>query len=172
MKQTESLFISIIMPVYNRQDTVEDAVQSILKQTYSNFELIIIDDCSIDHTLQVVQEIEDQRIRCLTHKQNLGAAAARNTGIKEAKAEWIAFQDSDDNWAPDKLEKQVKAAMNSQSSSLIYTSFIRHKDGIEEYIPGEDGRQKQGYIHKELLLGNFISTQTVLVHRNCLESEV
>jgi glycosyltransferase involved in cell wall biosynthesis len=165
-------FVSVIMPVYNRQDTVKQAIESILEQTYSNFELIVIDDASTDNTANVVRTLTDERIRFYSHEKNLGGSAARNTGIKQARAKWIAFQDSDDMWRKDKLEKQVARIPKQLDDKppIIYTSFYRFKNGKKEYIPNKDSRKKQGNIHKELIEGNFISTQTVMLAKECLEA--
>ncbi|MDT8860335.1 glycosyltransferase [Alkalihalobacillus sp. MEB130] len=161
--------VSVIMPVYNREATVRDAVQSILEQTYEYFELIIVDDASTDCSASIIQGIEDRRIRFYSHETNKGGSAARNTGILMAQGKWIAFQDSDDIWKRDKLEKQMNyvSEMDQVSPSIIYTSFIRHKDGKQELIPQADHRKKQGDIHKELIEENFISTQTVLLPKEC-----
>jgi len=103
-------FISVIMPVYNRAEFIGEAIQSILSQTYKNFELIIIDDASTDNTLKVISEFtdDDDRILLLKNKKNEGVAATRNRGIEIAKGEFIAFMDSDDISLPQRFEKQVK----------------------------------------------------------------
>jgi glycosyltransferase involved in cell wall biosynthesis len=169
MEQERTEFVSIIMPVYNREQTVKKAIESVLSQTYSHFELIIVDDASTDQSATIIRSIIDERIRYFSHDTNRGGSAARNTGILQAKGKWLAFQDSDDIWKEDKLEKQMQFVfgMNSDSLSIIYTSFTRHKEGIKELIPQRDDRKKHGYIHKELIEENFISTQTVLLPKEC-----
>lgn len=166
--------ISIIMPVYNREQTVKQSVESVLAQSYSHFEMIIVDDASTDQTAEVIKEIDDQRIRYIKHTENRGACAARNTGILAAEGNWIAFQDSDDIWNKKKLEKQVNAISKSTSSKqpIIFTSFIRHKEGKKEHIPENNFLPQEGSIHKELLVRNFISTQTVLLPKSYLLNEM
>jgi len=111
-------FISVIMPVYNRAEFIGEAIQSILSQTYKNFELIIIDDASTDNTLKVISEFtDDDRILLLKNKKNEGVAATRNRGIEIAKGEFIAFMDSDDISLPQRFEKQV--------NGKIFSRFLR-----------------------------------------------
>jgi len=102
--------VSIIIPTYNRaQYTLPRAIQSVLKQTYTNLELIIVDDGCDDITRQIVKDMSDKRIRYIQHETNRGVVTARNTGIENATAEYIAFLDDDDEWMPRKLELQMKA---------------------------------------------------------------
>lgn len=154
------------MPVYNRQDTILRSINSVLEQTYSNFEFIIVDDDSSDQTKDIIQSIEDHRIKYVPLQQNVGASAARNIGIDYANGRWIAFHDSDDLWEPSKLKKQVDL-INDKSPSIIFTSFIRYRNGIQEHIP-KPGMIIKENIHKELLRGNFIATPTVLLPKEVL----
>jgi glycosyltransferase involved in cell wall biosynthesis len=129
--------VSIIVPTYNRAHLIGRAIQSVLNQTYQDFELIVVDDGSADNTEEVVKEFQkkDERIIYIRQEKNKGAAAARNTGIKAAKGEYIAFQDSDDEWLPEKLEKQMKAFDNASSEvGVVYTDMQRiNEDGEIEY---------------------------------------
>ena len=102
--------VSIIMPAYNAEKYIEEAIYSVLAQTHKEWELIIIDDCSSDNTEQIVLKYvsKDTRIRYLKNPVNLGVSKSRNLGIKKSKNDWIAFLDSDDCWENDKLEKQLK----------------------------------------------------------------
>ena len=99
--------VSVIIPTYNRAHLIKRSAQSVLNQTYSNLELIIVDDGSTDNTEEVVKSIDDNRVIYIK-QPNQGACAARNNGIDHAQGEFIAFQDSDDVWHEDKLEKQIK----------------------------------------------------------------
>ena len=99
--------VSVILPTYNRARLVSRSINSVLKQTYNNFELIIIDDGSTDNTKQIINSFNDNRIVYLKHNHNKHASAARNTGIAKSKGELIAFLDDDDQWLPKKLEKQI-----------------------------------------------------------------
>ncbi|MBX4152344.1 glycosyltransferase family 2 protein [Paenibacillus lautus] len=161
------LFISVLMPVYNRQNSVKRSVKSILDQSYTKFELIIIDDASTDQTSEIIKTINDDRIIYVKLDKNVGAACARNEGIKKARSNWLAFHDSDDLWEPSKLEKQVQL-IDESIPTIIFTSFIRHKRGNHEYIPSSRMIEKEGDMHRNLLLGNFIAAPTVLLHKECL----
>ena len=100
--------ISVVIPTYNRAHLIKRAIDSVLSQTYQDFELIIVDDGSNDNTEDIVKNINDDRIRYIRHNKNKGSSAARNTGIENSKGEYIAFLDSDDVWLEKKLEKQMK----------------------------------------------------------------
>lgn len=162
--------VSVIIPTFNRAPLLTRSIKSVLDQTYQDFEIIIVDDASIDNTEEVVRSIGDPRIRYLKHKKNLGGSAARNTGIKTARGEFIAFQDSDDEWTSDKLDKQMTVLTNAPPQvGVVYTGFWRLKGKTEEYIPGSAQKIKEGNIHTELLKGNFVTTQAVLVKKECFQ---
>lgn len=115
--------VSIIMPSYNTATYIAESIQSVVTQTYKNWELIIVDDCSKDDTDRVVQEfLNDDRIRYLKNEKNCGAAVSRNRALREAKGKWIAFLDSDDLWLPEKLEKQI-AFMEEHDYHFSYTNY-------------------------------------------------
>lgn len=111
MKNHEPL-VSVIIPTYKRAALVPRAIESVRRQTYRNIEILVVDDGSPDNTTSVVQAIPDSRIRYLRHETNKGLPAARNTGIRAAIGEFIAFLDDDDEWREEKLEKQLKAIKN------------------------------------------------------------
>ena len=115
--------VSIIMPSYNTANYIAASIQSVLDQTYPNWELIIVDDCSTDDTDAVVAPfLTDARIRYLKNEQNSGAAISRNRALREAKGRWVAFLDSDDLWYPTKLEAQLKF-MQSHGYHFSYTKY-------------------------------------------------
>lgn len=114
--------VSIIMPSYNTAKFISETIESVLAQTYTNWELIIVDDCSSDDTDAVVEKYCDQRIRYLKNEKNSGAAVSRNNALREAKGRWIAFLDSDDLWMPEKLEKQI-AFMEKNGYAFSYTNY-------------------------------------------------
>lgn len=119
-----SNLVSIIMPSYNTARFISDSIESVLKQTYTEWELIIVDDCSPDNTDEVVEKyLGDRRIRYLKNEKNSGAAVSRNRALREANGKWIAFLDSDDLWTPDKLEKQI-SFMENNSYHFSYTNYI------------------------------------------------
>ena len=99
--------VSVVIPAYNRAPTIGAAIDSVLRQTFTDFELVVVDDGSTDGTLTAARAIADPRLRVIAAPQNMGAAGARNLGVAEARGTWIAFQDSDDEWLPEKLAKQM-----------------------------------------------------------------
>ena len=119
-----SELVSIIMPSYNCGKFVEDTIRSVQAQTYKNWEIIFMDDCSSDDTITKVSSMrgEDSRIRLFQNKINSGAAVSRNNALQEAKGRWIAFLDSDDLWEPTKLEKQVRF-MEENGYKFSYTCY-------------------------------------------------
>jgi glycosyltransferase involved in cell wall biosynthesis len=120
--------ISVVIPSYNRQDTISYCLDSVLAQTYRELEIIVVDDCSTDSTVSIVRNHPDPRVRCVVLEKNSGAQAARNRGIHEAKGDWIAFQDSDDEWTTDKLEKQVAVLEQADFDpwSFVYCNAYRY----------------------------------------------
>lgn len=114
--------VSIIMPSWNTGKFIAESIQSVVNQTYENWELIIVDDCSTDNTDEVVAMFNDKRIKYLKNKKNSGAALTRNKALREAKGEWIAFLDSDDLWTPEKLEHQLRF-MKKNGYTLSFTEY-------------------------------------------------
>lgn len=114
--------VSIIMPSYNTAEYIGESIQSVIEQTYTNWELIIVDDCSTDRTDEVVKGVQDERLRYLKNEHNSGAAISRNKALREARGRWIAFLDSDDLWHPEKLEKQIRF-MEENGYSFSYTNY-------------------------------------------------
>lgn len=153
--------VSIIMPSYNTAKFIGESIASIRHQTYRNWELIIVDDCSIDNTDEVVCSFNDKRIKYLKNKKNSGAAVSRNYAMREAKGAWIAFLDSDDLWLPNKLEKQLNFMNeNGYKFSCSYCSYIDENSndiGILDTCP------KHVTLFKNSLY-NWIASQTVIYH--------
>ena len=118
----EEDLVSIIMPSYNTASYIKESIQSVLNQTYTNWELIIVDDCSTDETEEVLATITDSRIKYFKNKENSGAAISRNKALREARGQWIAFLDSDDLWLPNKLEKQINF-MKNNGYKFSYTNY-------------------------------------------------
>ena len=117
-------FVSIIMPSYNCGRFVEETIRSVQAQTYQNWEIIFVDDCSTDDTIEIVKHFQKQdgRIRLFQNKRNSGAAVSRNYALREAKGKYVAFLDSDDLWEPTKLEKQIKF-MEENNYKFSYTCY-------------------------------------------------
>jgi len=114
--------VSIIMPSYNTDKFIGESIFSVLNQTYINWELLIVDDCSTDNTKNIVKQFDDKRIKFFQNEKNSGAAISRNKALREARGKWIAFLDSDDLWYPDKLEKQIKF-MEDNNYHFSYTNY-------------------------------------------------
>lgn len=114
--------VSIVMPSYNTGKYIAESIESVLVQTYQNWELLIVDDCSTDNTDEVVASFNDQRIRYFKNEKNSGAAVGRNRALRVAQGEWIAFLDSDDLWMPKKLEWQLKF-MKKNGYYFSYTEY-------------------------------------------------
>lgn len=162
--------VSIILPTFNRSYIIDRSIRSILDQTYQEFELIIVDDGSTDNTEDVVRSFEDKRINYLKYKLNRGAAHARNVGIREARGQYIAFQDSDDEWISDKLAKQIEVITEtSPDVGIVYSGYWRIIGYEKTYLPKKGNYSKGGDIQDILLKGNFITTQTVLMRKECLK---
>lgn len=162
--------VSVILPTYNRADILGDAVRSVLSQTYEDFELLIVDDASTDDTDDIVAAFDDPRIRYLKHDINRGASGARNTGIEAARGSYIAFQDSDDEWFPEKLEKQMTVFdKSSPEVGVVYTGIWRTVNGEKRYLPYPGVDPKDGDIQESIQRQNFIPVQVAVVRRECFE---
>lgn len=150
--------VSIITPCFNSSKTITQTIYSILEQTYNNWELIIIDDCSTDVSCEIVQSYvnQDPRVKLIQLKKNSGAAAARNTGIEHAKGQLIAFLDSDDYWHPEKLEEQLKY-FKKYDVDVVFSGYYRFNSSG---IIGKVGVPKKIINFKDLLKGNCIGNLT------------
>jgi len=153
MKKVE---ISVVLPTFNRANLVSRAIKSVLAQSHKHLELIIIDDGSDDHTKEVVDSFTDPRIRYMHHGKNRGGAAARNTGIKAATGDYIAFLDSDDEWFPQKLEKQLAMFRggNSKLGAVGSGRQIRQRKDRGYYFKEIIPRGEFGCIYRKLLTGH------------------
>ena len=162
--------VSVIIPTYNRAHLLPQAIDSVLNQTFKDFELIIVDNYSSDNTESVVKSYDDKRIRYFKNQNNGLIGVNRNYGIQKSRGEFIAFLDDDDLWLPEKLEKQVKLLNSNQELGLVYSDI---------YIIGSNGNLlKDTYFHRvkpfrgnvfnELLVVNFICNLTVVVRKEAL----
>lgn len=171
--------ISAVIPAYNREATVETAIRSVLWQTVPPLEVIVVDDGSTDGTADRVQVVADPRVR-LVSQPNGGISAARNRGIAEARGDWVAFQDSDDEWLPRKLELQLKALAEAPDApeavycGLLITGTPDDGGAMGEgrrriaYHPDASVSPVSGRILPTLLATNPISTQTLMAKRELL----
>ncbi|MFH1666478.1 MAG: glycosyltransferase [Elusimicrobiota bacterium] len=161
--------VSIIIPTHNRGHLITESIESVLSQTYRNFELLIVDDGSTDGTKESVSAINDPRLKYVRVEERKGPASSRNTGLRLARGKYIAFQDDDDYWRKDKLQKQVVALeKNPASFGLAYSGVWRSKNGRKKYSPAGRNVKYTGNLYKRLLRGNFITIH-VLVKRECFE---
>lgn len=164
--------VSVILPTYNRAELLVRAIQSVLAQTYEDFELIVIDDASTDNTEEVVKSLSDPRLRFIQHDVNRGGAAARNTGIKVAQASLIAFQDSDDEWMPQKLEKQVTVLKNARPEvGVVYTDLWRIQGEERTHWRFPSITPEDGIVYDRALERVFckISIVTALIRKECID---
>lgn len=165
--------VSIILPTYNRAYILGKAVESVLNQTYPYFELVIVDDGSTDNTKELLSQYKDERIIYHYTKINQGAAAARNYGIEHSNYEYIAFEDSDDCWHKDKLEKQMALLSGSDSSYGFAYHKIAYDMGEHRYaiLPSESVpfEKKKDDIYAQLLNDNLVDCPSLLVKRSCLD---
>lgn len=130
-------FISVIMAAYNRAGYIVEALDSIKRQTFQDFEIIVADDGSTDNTREILEKYEG--IRCI-YLEHVGIAGARNAAIKTARGKWLAFLDSDDLWKEEKLQKQVDYLETHPDCRIVYTKFSNFTDIPENEL---DGRQKE-----------------------------
>ena len=172
MKEVNSKrpLVSVIMPTYNHVQYIGEAIDSVLNQTYRNFELIIIDNYSKDNTEKIVASYKDDRIKYLKFRNNGIIAASRNYGIRHSRGEYIAFLDSDDLWLPKKLEKQVTLFQISNETAMVYTRFKTiEEDIISNKIFPRNGKYKSGNIFNLLYCRSFIACSSVMVKRSVLD---
>lgn len=169
--------ISVVIPAYNRENSIETAIRSTLTQTLPPSEVVVVDDGSKDQTAARVEAYGDPRVR-LVRQENGGISAARNTGIREARSTWIAFQDSDDEWLPKKLERQFEALAAAPDSVACYCGMliVGTADASEPgagrteatYHPPSSLKLVSGRILPTLMRDNPISTQTLVSKRETL----
>lgn len=162
--------VSVIIPTFNRAHTLKRAIDSVLNQTYRDFEIIIVDDGSTDHTADVVDTISDNRIKYICIGNNRGPAFARNVGIRESKGQFITFNDSDDMWLSNKLEQQIRYFRENVDSKLgVVFTRAQHIIGKRSYyVP----RKNQGFIGdilKQMLETNQAWLQSLMIRRTVVD---
>lgn len=148
--------ISVIIPVYNGEKTIKQTIDSVLKQTFSDFELIVINDGSTDSTLDILASIQDPRLKVFSYP-NAGQPASRNRGIAHAIGEYISFIDADDLWTSDKLETQLKALQNNPQAAVAYSS-TNWIDESGQFLRQGAYMNCQGYVYAQLLLNDFVES--------------
>jgi glycosyltransferase involved in cell wall biosynthesis len=158
--------ISVIIPTYNRAHTLPRALQSVRNQNYDNIEIIVVDDFSNDNTELLMSKAENADIRYISHNQNFGPAAARNTGIKSATGEYIAFLDSDDIWLPNKLSFQLEILIKN-GCKICGTQSIKINEDKQEIIPQWYPEHIQAK-SAALVTNMFLNTSSLIIERNLL----
>ncbi|MCA9949558.1 MAG: glycosyltransferase family 2 protein [Anaerolineales bacterium] len=161
-------FFTVIIPTHNRVNMLGEAIQSVLNQSDSDFELIVVDDHSNDNTAQYVKKINDTRIKYILNDRKNGGGGARNAGIFRARGEWVAFLDDDDLWMPEKLAVFRKEILrDNQHIGLFYTSFFIC-DSETLQIKSTIKPNKAGWISQDLLYKNYIASFSCVVIRTDL----
>lgn len=161
-------YVSIIMPAYNAEAFVESAINSVLAQTYTDYELIVINDSSTDSTAEIVSRIAatDKRILFFDNKVNLGVSATRNLGVLKASSDWIAFLDSDDMWRNDKLFKQIELIATHPDAVIVYSgsSFIDNNGKPYNWIMPAEPKMT----YNMLLKRNLLSCSSIMVRKDAI----
>lgn len=165
MKDTK---VSIIVPVYNAHKFIKETIECVLNQTHSNFELILVNDCSSDNSVEIINSYKDDRIVLLNNENNSGAAVSRNNGIKYATGNYICFLDADDLWEKEKLEKQINF-MKEKDCEFSFTGYefaneLGIPNGKKVYIPSTIN-------YKQALKNTTIWTSTVMFDMSKLSKE-
>jgi glycosyltransferase involved in cell wall biosynthesis len=168
---SEEELVSVVIPAYNAQATLDDTLNSVRSQTHRNLEIVVVDDGSTDDTAIIAQRHSavDARVRII-RQDNAGVAAARNSGIAATSGRYVAPIDADDLWAPSKIERQLLAAKQQGKVGLVY-SWFAVIDQNNSVLRHEDGADAEGVVLRQLLLGNFVGNgSSALILRSAIES--
>ena len=168
MAEQKQPLVTVVMPAYNAEAYVEKAIRSVIHQTYSNWELVVVDDRSTDGTYEIIQRVaaEDRRIKAYRNEQNMGVARSRNFGILQGEGKYVAFLDSDDVWLDEKLEQQIALAEKSKAG-ITYCSYA--------IIDAAGSKAKEDYIVPEktdfehMLRENVIACSAMVVRSDILK---
>lgn len=159
--------VSVIIPVYNREETILRAVDSVFSQTWKDLELIIVDDGSTDQTATILSERYPQEIQLLS-QENQGVSAARNFGVRESSGKWIAFLDSDDYWHPQKLERQMEYLKENSKLNIAQTEEIWIRNG-KRVNPHKKHKKPSGWIYEASLTLCTVSPSSVIMTRTLFD---
>jgi glycosyltransferase involved in cell wall biosynthesis len=160
--------VSVIIPVYNAQQFIREALDSIFRQTYKNIEVIVVNDGSSDQTENIITGQYKDRVRYFS-QANSGPSKARNAGLKNAKGEYVAFLDVDDVWHPNKIEEQVNSFLRNSNFEMIYTDYqVIDIDEPVQFLlePGEI--ELQPCTFRQILFGKLVATPTVMIKKDVL----
>ena len=159
--------ITAILPTWNRAEWLEKSIQSVLDQTFGDFELVVVDDASTDSTAEIIERYSG-KIRTIVFSENRGVSAARNAAIKNSDSEWIAFLDSDDFWHPDKLQKQIAQTKMRPACPLHFTDEIWIRNGVRVNAKKKH-QKKEGWIFQPSLALCLMAPSTVILRRELFE---
>ncbi|MBL4825481.1 MAG: glycosyltransferase [SAR324 cluster bacterium] len=159
--------VTVILPTWNRADWLQKSIESVLVQTFRDFELVVVDDFSTDSTAEILAAYSG-KIRSIFLTKNRGVSVARNAAISTSDSEWIAFLDSDDFWHPEKLQKQIAQTKNRPECPIHFTDEIWIRKGVR-VNPKKKHQKKEGWIFKPSLELCLISPSTVLLRRELFE---
>ena len=153
--------VSVVMPVYNAASTLRAAIETVRTQTFQDWELLLVDDCSTDQSPEIIEQYarDDERVRALRMSSNAGPAATRNLGIESARGRYIAFLDSDDLWLDSKLEKQIKT-IEQYKAAICFSSYYKFTDQPNQLRKLVTAKPLVDY--RLLLKSNFIGLSTAL----------
>ena len=161
--------ISIIVPVYNAGRFIKETIECVLSQSYSDFELLLVDDCSPDDSAEIIKSFTDPRVKYIKQPENMGAYAARNRGLEEAKGRYIAFLDADDIWDKDKLKKELEF-MQKENAGFVFTGYeFADENGVGT---GAVVKVPHTLDFKHALNNTNIFTSTVLIDREKISDDL
>lgn len=161
--------VSVVMPAFNKEKYIVKAIKSVLNQTYQDIELIIIDDCSTDKTVERISEISDERMRVICLSENHGACYARNMGIEKANGEYIAFQDADNFWYPEKIVRSLDTLKEQNTDCVFCKGKLYFPNNVIQYVPRYNLNQYTNKKHM-ILIDNCIDTPSLFGKREVFES--
>ena len=163
--------VSVVMPTFNHAAYIGEAISSVLSQSYSDLELIIIDNYSTDNTQRIVESFKDNRIRYFKFANNGIIAASRNYGIRQAKGAYVAFIDSDDIWLKDKLQKQIEALEKNRDYQMAFCQFqaMDSNGALQGGVFGPKVAKLEGFLYDRLIRCNFIVSSSVVVRKTVLD---
>lgn len=157
--------VTIIIPTWNREKTVLRAIKSVLNQTYEIFELLICDDGSTDNTYERIKSLNNPKIKWITGNHTGLPAVTRNNGIKKSKGEWLAFLDSDDEWLPEKLDKQLISVKKTDCLAICSNAYSIDTKGKKHIYLNYN---KDNITFSELINNNYVICSTALIHKSLI----